>query len=77
MSEYGCSKKAIEEPDAGDSLVRFDEGAVETGVSASGHTPHHRSTLPSSLWTWTAVSKRISRRGEQKCKVKGGRNRLM
>ena len=33
MSVYGRSEKAVGEPDAGNPPVRFDEGAVEAGVS--------------------------------------------
>ena len=36
MSECGRLVKAVGEPDAGNPPVRFDEGAVETGVSARG-----------------------------------------
>ena len=36
MSVYGRSEKAVDEPDAGNPPVRFDEGAVETGASAKG-----------------------------------------
>ena len=48
MSEYGRSEKAVGEPDAGNPPVRFDEGAVETGVSAKGMhgAPLLYSTIP-------------------------------
>ncbi len=34
MSGYGRWEKAVGEPDAGNLPVRFDEGAVETGMPA-------------------------------------------